>query len=392
MGVKHASHMDVVAYKTMESSTMTSTPLYRRFVSSAALIAVLSATGVNLATVTPALAVPAGGYADLVETVAPAVVFIEVTAKAQPINLSDQLPQGIPDALRRQFEQMMPPGQSQPPRQGLGSGFIISEHGKVVTNNHVVEGADTVSVKLADGRTFDADVIGSDPLTDVALLQLKTEEKLPFVVFGNSDAMRAGDEVVAVGNPFGLGGTVTSGIISALSRNINSGPYDDYIQTDAAINRGNSGGPLFNNAGEVIGMNTAIYSPDGGSVGIGFAVPSELVQRIVTDLSDDGMITRGWLGVQIKPMPEEIAQLLGFDQPKGAIIEKVNAEGPAEAAGLEQGDIILSFNETEISDLRDLTSAVAAANPEAVVPVRIFRKGSEKLVNVTVGTMPKQDA
>ncbi len=371
---------------------MTSTPLYRRFVSSAALIAMLSATGVNLSNVTPALAVPAGGYADLVETVAPAVVFIEVTAKAQPINLSDQLPQGIPDALRRQFEQMMPPGQSQPPRQGLGSGFIISEDGKVVTNNHVVEGADTVSVKLADGRTFDADVIGSDPLTDVALLQLKTEEKLPFVVFGNSDAMRAGDEVVAVGNPFGLGGTVTSGIISALSRNINSGPYDDYIQTDAAINRGNSGGPLFNNAGEVIGMNTAIYSPDGGSVGIGFAVPSELVQRIVTDLSDDGMITRGWLGVQIKPMPEEIAQVLGFDQPKGAIIEKVNAEGPAEAAGLEQGDIILSFNEIEISDLRDLTSAVAAANPEAVVPVRIFRKGSEKLVNVTVGTMPKQDA
>ncbi len=371
---------------------MTSTPLYRRLARSAALVAVLGATGAAIVPATPALAVPAGGYSDLVETVSPAVVFIEVTAKAQPANMSGQLPEGLPEELRREFEKMMPPTGEMPARQGLGSGFLISEDGKIVTNNHVVEGAETVSVKLADGREFDAKVIGSDPLTDVAVLQLDTDEKMPFVSFGDSDEMRAGDEVIAVGNPFGLGGTVTSGIVSALSRDINSGPYDDYIQTDAAINRGNSGGPLFNNAGEVIGMNTAIFSPDGGSVGIGFAVPSDLVQRIVTDLSDDGTITRGWLGVQIKPMPEDIANVLGYDAPKGAVVEKVTPDSPAAKAGLTDGDIILSFNETEIVDLQDLTRAVAATDPKAVVPVTVLHKGKEKIVEVTIGTRAKQSA
>ncbi len=370
---------------------MISTSLHRRLAGSVALIAALGATGVTLTTAHPALAVPAGGYGDLVEAVAPAVVFIEVTAKAEPANMFEQLPEGVPEEMRRQLERMLPPNAQLPVRQGLGSGFIISEDGKIVTNNHVVAGADTVSVKLADGRSFAAEVVGSDPLTDVALLQLETNEIMPFVSFGNSDAMRAGDEVVAVGNPFGLGGTVTSGIVSALSRDINSGPYDDFIQTDAAINRGNSGGPLFNNAGEVIGMNTAIFSPDGGSVGIGFAVPSDLVQRIVADLSDDGSITRGWLGVQIKPMPEDIAQVLGFDKPKGAMIERVSADSPAAKAGLKQGDIILSFNETEIADLRDLTSAVAAIDPDATVPAKILQKGVEKTIDVTVGSMPAQD-
>ena len=371
---------------------MTSTPFYRRLAGSAALIAALTATGATVTSVTPALAVPAGGYGDLVEAVSPAVVFIEVTTKARPAGMSGQLPENMPEELRRQYERMLPPGAEQPARQGLGSGFIISEDGTIVTNNHVVEGADTVTVKLADGRSFSAEVVGTDPLTDVAVLKLDTDEKMPFVTFGSSDKMRAGDEVVAVGNPFGLGGTVTSGIISALSRNINSGPYDDFIQTDAAINRGNSGGPLFNNAGEVIGVNTAIFSPDGGSVGIGFAVPSDLVQRIVADLTDDGTITRGWLGLQIKPMPQEIAQVLGYDQPKGAMIEVVSADSPAAKAGLKQGDIILSFNGTDITDTRDLTLAVASTDPEAVVPVKILHKGAEKVIDVTVGTMPVQDA
>ncbi len=370
---------------------MSSTPLSRRLAGSAALVAVLGATGLSLSLASPALAVPAGGYGDLVAAVSPAVVYIEVTAKSQPTNMSGQLPEDLPEELRRQFERMMPEGEM-PARQGLGSGFIISEDGKIVTNNHVVEGAETVTVKLADGRAFDATVIGSDPLTDVAVLQLDTEEPLPFVRFGKSDAMRAGDEVVAVGNPYGLGGTVTSGIVSALSRNINSGPYDDYIQTDAAINRGNSGGPLFNNAGEVIGMNTAIFSPDGGSVGIGFAVPSDLVQHIVADLSDDGMITRGWLGVQIKPMPEDIAQVLGYDTPRGAVIENVTPDSPAAKAGLVQGDIILSFNETAIAELRDLTRAVAATDPEAVVPVTVLHKGTEKTLDVTIGTLANPNA
>ena len=371
---------------------MSSTPLSRRLAGSAALVAVLGATGLSLGAASPALAVPAGGYGDLVAAVSPAVVYIEVTAKAQPTDLSGQLPEGLPEGLRRQFERMMPPTGEMPARQGLGSGFIISEDGKIVTNNHVVEGAERVTVKLADGRAFDAAVVGSDPLTDVAVLQLDTDESLPFVRFGDSDAMRAGDEVVAVGNPYGLGGTVTSGIVSALSRNINSGPYDDYIQTDAAINRGNSGGPLFNNAGEVIGMNTAIFSPDGGSVGIGFAVPSDLVQHIVADLSDDGTITRGWLGVQIKPMPEDIAQVLGYETPKGAVIENVTPDSPAAKAGLKQGDIILSFNGSEISELRDLTRAVAATTPEAVVPVTVLHKGAEKTLDVTIGTLANPNA
>lgn len=371
---------------------MSSTPLSRRLAGSAALAAVLGATGLSLGAASPVLAVPAGGYGDLVAAVSPAVVYIEVTAKAQPTDLSGQLPEGLPEGLRRQFERMMPPTGEMPARQGLGSGFIISEDGKIVTNNHVVEGAERVTVKLADGRAFDAAVVGSDPLTDVAVLQLDTDDSLPFVRFGDSDAMRAGDEVVAVGNPYGLGGTVTSGIVSALSRNINSGPYDDYIQTDAAINRGNSGGPLFNNAGEVIGMNTAIFSPDGGSVGIGFAVPSDLVQHIVADLSDDGTITRGWLGVQIKPMPEDIAQVLGYETPKGAVIENVTPDSPAAKAGLKQGDIILSFNGSEISELRDLTRAVAATTPEAVVPVTVLHKGAEKTLDVTIGTLANPNA
>ncbi len=371
---------------------MSSILLSRRLAGSAALVAVLGATGVSLSTASPALAVPAGGYGDLVAAVSPAVVYIEVTTKAQPTNMSGQLPEDLPEELRRQFERMMPPTGEMPARQGLGSGFIISEDGKIVTNNHVVEGAETVTVKLADGREFDAAVIGSDPLTDVALLQLESAEKLPFVHFGDSDVMRAGDEVVAVGNPYGLGGTVTSGIVSALSRNINSGPYDDYIQTDAAINRGNSGGPLFNNDGEVIGMNTAIFSPDGGSVGIGFAVPSDLVQHIVADLSDDGTITRGWLGVQIKPMPEDIAQVLGYDTPRGAVIENVTPDSPAAKAGLKQGDIILSFNETAITELRDLTRAVAATDPEATVPVTVLHKGAEKTITVTIGTLANPNA
>lgn len=390
--VRRAHHMGLITIITPELSKMKTIPFYRRLAGSAALVAALTATGVTVTSVTPAVAVPAGGYGDLVEAVSPAVVFIEVTSKAKPTDMSGRLPDTMPEELRRQFERMIPPGAEQPPRQGVGSGFIISADGKIVTNNHVVDGADTVTVKLADGRSFKADVVGSDPLTDVALLQLDSDEDMPFVAFGSSEAMRAGDEVVAVGNPFGLGGTVTSGIISALSRNINAGPYDDFIQTDAAINRGNSGGPLFNNAGEVIGMNTAIFSPDGGSVGIGFAVPSDLVQRIVADLSDDGTITRGWLGVQIKPMPQEIAQVLGYDQPKGAMIEMVSAGSPAAKAGLTNGDIILRFNGTEITEMRDLTLAVASTDPEAVVPVTILHKGAEKEIDVTVGTMPAQDA
>ncbi|MGC1496747.1 MAG: Do family serine endopeptidase [Sulfitobacter sp.] len=356
-----------------------------------ALSAALVSTSALTLSPTPAFAVPAGGYADLVEAVSPAVVFIEVTAKAQ--NANTTLPQNMPEELRKRFEDMMP-GQNGAPeqRQGLGSGFIISNDGQIVTNHHVVDGAEEVLVKLADGRSFDAVVIGSDPMTDIALLKIEAEVDLPSVAFGTSEVLRVGDEVVAVGNPFGLGGTVTSGIISALSRNINSGPLDDFIQTDAAINRGNSGGPLFNNDGDVIGVNTAIISPGGGSVGIGFAVPSDLVQTVVADLADDGLITRGWLGVNIRPMTQEVADVLGYDAPKGAVIEAVSDDSPADKAGLQKGDIIVSFNGTEITELRDLTRAVATTTPDAAAKVTVLRKGSEQTLDVIVGALKPKAA
>ena len=357
------------------------------------LAAALASTSVATLAPTTALAIPAGGYGDLVETISPSVVFIEVSGTTTQAAPQLDMPQGMPEELRKRFEQMMPQSQAQPqPVQGLGSGFIISKDGQIVTNNHVVEGADSVKVKLSDGRTFDATVVGSDRMTDIALLKIEADVDLPTVKFGSSDAMRVGDEVVAMGNPFGLGGTVTTGIISAKSRNINSGPYDDFIQTDAAINRGNSGGPLFNNAGEVIGVNTAILSPGGGSVGIGFSVPSDLVQKIVADLADDGTITRGWLGVQIRPMTDEVAQVLGYGTPKGAVIEAVGDDSPAKKAGLEQGDIILSFDGTDITELRDLTRAVAETKPDAKADVVVLHKGKEVTRAVTIGTLAAKDA
>ena len=333
-----------------------------------------------------ALAVPVGGYGDLVEQVAPAVVFIEVTNEAQSANA---LPDNMPEALRKRFEQQSPQAR---PQGGLGSGFIISQGGQIVTNHHVVAGASTVKVTLGDGRSFDAEVVGSDPATDIALLSIKADVDFPFVSFGTSEQMRVGDEVVAVGNPFGLSSTVTSGIISAKSRDINAGPYDEFIQTDAAINHGNSGGPLFNNAGDVIGVNTAILSPGGGSVGIGFAVPSDVVRDVVADLSDDGIVTRGWLGVNIRPMSDEVAQVLGFESTKGAVIEAVSKDSPAAQAGLEKGDIILSFDGSEISALGDLTRAVAAKDPDDKAAVTILRRGKEVILDVTIGTLAPQEA
>ena len=355
------------------------------------LAAALASTGVVAVAPTAALAVPAGGYGDLVEAVSPSVVFIEVTTKAKPASLDrEQMKE-----LERRFGGKLPqmpgmPGGEGPARQGLGSGFIISADGDVVTNNHVVQDADTVTVKLSDGRSYEADVVGTDPATDLALLKITADTPLPAVELGDSSVIRAGDEVVAVGNPFGLGGTVTSGIVSATSRDIRSGPYDDFIQTDAAINRGNSGGPLFNNAGEVIGVNTAIFSPDGGSVGIGFAVPSDIVNKVVADLKDDGTIDRGWLGVQIRPMSDEVAAVLGFDRPKGAVIEKVSADSPAAKSGLKDDDIIVRFGEVEIAELRDLTRAVADTAPDSAATVTVLRKGKEMTLDVTVGNLASQ--
>ncbi len=339
------------------------------------LSAFVTTSSVLALTASAAWALPAGGVGDLVEAVSPSVVFIEVTGKSNAMG-------GHSRGATNQDREV----------QGLGSGFIISENGEIVTNHHVVDGAQSVTVKLADGRRFDAVIVGSDPLTDIALLKVDTDESLPTVSFGSSDTMRAGDEVVAVGNPFGLGNTVTAGIISATSRNINAGPFDDFLQTDAAINQGNSGGPLFNLDGEVIGVNSMLMSPNGTSVGIGFAVPSDLVQVIVADLEDDGTITRGWLGVQIKPMPDEIASVLGYDVPRGAVIEMVTEGSPAAKAGLVKGDIILSFAGTDIVELRDLTRAVANTSPDAAVDAVVLHKGKETQVTIEIGTLGKKEA
>ena len=299
------------------------------------------------------------------------MVYIEVSGVAKP---GPETPEGADDL------------------QGLGTGFIISEDGEIVTNHHVVDGASNVEVKLANGRSFDAVVVGSDPMTDIALLKITTDADLSVATFGVSAEMRAGDEVFAVGNPFGLGNTVTSGIVSATSRNIHAGPFDDFIQTDAAINRGNSGGPLFNDQGEVIGVNSMIFSPGGGSVGIGFAVPSDLVQTVVADLKDVGTITRGWLGVQIKPMSDEIANVLGLEAPKGAVVERVVADSPAAKAGLVEGDIILSIDGVEITELRDLTRAVANTAPDATATMVVLHKGKETTLDVMIGLLGSADA
>ena len=359
------------------------------------LISTLALAAVLATTALPALAHPPGGYGDLVEAVAPAVVFIEVTSTLAPARADAEDREFLREFERRfgqRFGDLPDLPRQRAPRQGVGSGFIISADGQIVTNHHVIAGADTVVVRLSDGRSFDAQVVGSDPMTDIAVLQIEAAGDLPSVAFGDSDALRVGQAVVAMGSPFGLGGAVTSGIVSALSRDIHSGPFDDFIQTDAAINRGNSGGPLFNEDGQVIGVNTAIFSPAGGSVGIGFAVPSDLVRDVVADLADDGIIERGWLGVQIKRMSDEVAQALGFDGPRGAVVEKVFPDSPAAAAGLEIGDIILELNGDEITSLRDLPRAVAALSPQSGAALTILRGGERRVIDVTLGLRADQDA
>lgn len=329
-------------------------------------------------------------YAGLAERVSPAVVNIFTTQKAREFSGPQGLPDGHP--FQRFFERFGGRGGlgRSAPEEALGSGFIFDPGGYVITNNHVVEDTDSVKVKLADDREFTATIVGTDERTDVALLKIDDPAALPFVSFGNSDAARVGEEVMAVGNPFGFGGTVTTGIISGKGRTIGSGgPYVDYIQTDASINRGNSGGPLFNMRGEVIGVNTAIYSPTGGSVGVGFSVPSNVVSRIVADLRDDGRVDRGWLGVGIQPVTESIAAAIGLSGTSGALVSGVNADGPA-ASSLKSGDVILSFNGQPIIRSRDLPRVVGRTQPNSAVPVRIFRDGYEQNVTVTLGLLEEE--
>ena len=261
--------------------------------------------------------------------------------------------------------------------------------GIVVTNNHVVAKSSKVEVVLQDNSRYPARVLGRDPRTDIAVLKINADKKLPYVAFGDSSAAQVGDWVIAVGNPFGLGGSVTTGIISARGRDIHSGQFDDYLQIDAPINRGNSGGPTFNANGEVIGINTAIYSPNGGSVGIGFAVPSNVAKHVVEQIETHGKVSRGWLGVQIQEVTPAIAASLGLGGEGGALVANVTPNSPAARAGLKQGDVILSFNNTDLKQMRDLPRLVSTAEPDAAAPMTVWRNGQKKELNVTLGEAPE---
>ncbi len=296
-----------------------------------------------------------------------------------------EFPPGSPfEEFFRQFREQQP---SPRPVTALGSGFIIDASGLVVTNNHVVADADEIQVTLHDDTVLQAELVGTDPLTDLALLRVKTDKPLPAARFGDSNALRIGDWVMAIGNPFGLGGTVTTGILSARARDINQGPYDEFLQTDASINRGNSGGPLFNMAGEVVGINTAIFSPTGGSIGIGFAVPSSLARPVFEQIRDHGKPRRGWLGVQIQAVTPEIAESLQLREPKGALVTTVTPDGPAQQAGIRQGDVILRFNGQDVDAMRQLPRLVADTPIGQKAEVVIQRGGETRTLSVSVGDM-----
>ena len=364
------------------------------------------------------LAAALPSFAPLVKKVMPAVVNVSATLKPgasarEGLNLGngdqdqdqeqdqDQGPDLGPnrtfpqspfdEMLRRFFEQQGRPSQRQQREHSvaLGSGFIIDPSGYVVTNNHVVENADKVTVTFQDNSEHSAKVIGRDSKTDLALLKIDAPKPLPYVSWGNSDSEQVGDWVLAVGNPFGLGGSVSPGFVSARGRDIHAGPYDDFLQIDASINRGNSGGPTFNLNGEVVGINTAIYSPNGGSVGIGFAIPSSLAKPVIDQLREHGKVDRGWLGVQIQQITPEIAKSLGLPKQEGALVADVTPGGPAAKAGFKQGDVILSFNGHDINKVRDLPIVVAETPVGNDAKIHVWRKSGETDLDAKIAQMPE---
>jgi serine protease Do len=331
----------------------------------------------------------------------PSVVNISTTQTITRGDLEEslpdlQLPPGSPfedffkDFMQRHGQQG---GQAQKHKAtALGSGFIIDATGYIVTNNHVIEDADGINVILQDDTNLSATVVGRDKKTDIALLKVAAKKPLPALTFGDSDKVRVGDWILAIGNPYGLGGTVTAGIISARSRNINAGPYDEFLQTDAPINRGNSGGPMFDMDGNVVGINTAIFSPSGGSIGIGFAIPSSLAKNIVEQLKSNGHIRRGWLGVNIQTVTKDIADGLGMDQPKGALVSNVPADGPAAKAGIQSGDVIVTFDGKDVPDMHRLPLMVAGTEVDKTVDVVVIRKGHPVTLKVKLGEMKAKDS
>ncbi|MGH1480183.1 MAG: DegQ family serine endoprotease [Geminicoccales bacterium] len=341
-------------------------------------------------------------FADIVEKIEPAVVNIS-TSKALPTGGQEgreqfpfpQPPPGSPfeDFFREFFDRERTPEQQNPRRaSSLGSGFVVDPEGYVVTNNHVIAEADEIQVVFGDDSSYEAELIGKDPKTDLALLKIKDPDRdFPSVEFADSDAVRVGDWMIAIGNPFGLGNTVTAGIISARSRDIRAGPYDDFLQVDAPINRGNSGGPSFNLDGKVIGINTAIFSPSGGNVGIGFAIPANLAVPVINSLKEDGRVKRGWLGVRIQSVTDEIAESMGLDEASGALVASVTTGGPAELAAIEPGDVVLQFDGKKIDRMRGLPRIVAETPIGKAVDVLIWRRGQEETVKVTLGELPEDE-
>src|SRR3979409_1537656 len=342
------------------------------------------------------------GFADIVERVKPSVISVKVNiaeklAKDDSSN-SDDSPFQPGSPMERFFKRFggpdgLPPGMRGGPRggrgavTGQGSGFFISPDGYAVTNNHVVDGADKVEVTMDDGKTYSAKVIGTDPRTDVALIKVAGRTDFSFAKLSETKP-RIGDWVLAVGNPFGLGGTVTAGIVSASGRDIGNGPYDDFIQIDAPVNKGNSGGPAFNTEGEVMGVNTAIYSPSGGSVGIAFSIPASTVKTVIAQLKDKGSVSRGWIGVQIQPVTADIADSLGLKKAEGALVAEPQANGPAAKAGIESGDVITGVNGETVKDARELARTIGGLAPGNAVKLNVLHKGQDKVINLTLGQLP----
>jgi serine protease Do len=341
------------------------------------------------------------GFADIVERVKPSVISVKVNitekvAKDDSANNNDDSPFQPGSPMERFFRRFggpdgMPPGMRGGPRggrmTGQGSGFFISADGYAVTNNHVVDGADKVEVTTDEGKTYSAKVIGADARTDIALIKVEGGSNFPFAKLSEGKP-RIGDWVLAVGNPFGLGGTVTAGIVSASGRDIGNGPYDDFIQIDAPVNKGNSGGPAFNTEGEVMGVNTAIYSPSGGSVGIAFSIPASTVKTVIAQLKDKGSVSRGWIGVQIQPVTADIADSLGLKKAEGALVAEPQANGPAAKAGIESGDVITSVNGESVKDARELARTIGGLAPGNAVKLNVLHKGQDKVVNLTLGQLP----
>jgi serine protease Do len=374
----------------------------RRHMGVAALVVLIVWSTVAVARTAP------DSFANLAQKLTPAVVNIStsqrVTGRSRQVPVP-QFPPGSPfeELFKDFFERQRPGGngennednnRSRRRVSSLGSGFVVDPSGIVITNNHVIAEADEITVVFSDKKRRTAEVLGRDEKTDLAVLKLNLEPEdgeLPFVKLGDSDASRVGDWVMAIGNPFGLGGSVTAGIISARSRNINAGPYDDFIQTDASINRGNSGGPLFNMDGEVIGVNTAIFSPSGGSVGIGFAIATNLAKPVIEQLRGYGKVRRGWLGVRIQPVTDEIAESLALDHPRGALVAGVFDPGPAVVAGFEAGDVILKFDGKDVPRVRALPRIVAETDIGKAVEVEVWRKGVMITLNVKIGELKEDE-